>query len=124
MLGGPIGILDAGRSSDDELGTFTSSLTELDLTGMFLGHSLEVMLGPMTSSGPTTVTQFGSDFKVSSFFDVFAEISIEGSPFVPGPMRTFTLTAVPEPGSISLLALGLAGVAIEFRRRVGSALSK
>ena len=55
MLGGPIGILDAGRSSDDELGTFTSSLTELDLTGMFLGHSLEVMLGPMTSSGPTTL---------------------------------------------------------------------
>lgn len=116
MLGGPIGIQYAGRMDDTQLGTFTSTLTELDLTGMFNGHTIEVMLSPATSSGPTTVAASGSGFMVSSFFDVFAEISIDGGPFVPGPMRTFTLT--PEPGSVSLLAVGLVTVAGELRRRV------
>ena len=124
MLGGPIGILYAGRTSDTELGMFPSTLTELDLTGMFLGHSLEVMLTPTPSGGPTTVAQFGSDFKVSSFFDVFAEISIDGRPPVAGPPRTFTLTAVPEPGSISLLALGVVGVIGKLRQRLGGPTSQ
>ena len=111
------------RAAIRELGTFTSSLTELDLSGMFNGHSIEVMLSPTTSSGPTTISAVGSNFAVSSFFDVFAEISIDGGPFVRGPSRTFTLT--PEPGTISLMALGLVGVAgSELRRRVRSLLSR
>jgi hypothetical protein len=122
MLGGPIGILYSGRSSDTELGTFTSTLTELDLTGAFNGHTIEVVLSPTTSSGPTTVESTGGMYTVSSFFDVFAEISIDGGPFIPGPMRTFTLT--PEPGSISLLALGVLGVAGELRRRARGARSR
>jgi hypothetical protein len=76
----------------------------------------------MTSSGPTTVMSLGSgfgasgEFVVSSFFDVFAEVSLDGGPFMAGPERTFVLT--PEPGSASLLFLGLIGVAAELRRRV------
>jgi hypothetical protein len=120
MLGGPIGILYSGRTSDTDLGTFTSTLTELDLTGTFNGHSIEVMLASTPSSGPTTVAPSGGDFLITSFFDVFAEISIDHGAFVPGPPRTFTLTT-PEPGSISLLALGLVGVTGELRRRVRAA---
>jgi PEP-CTERM motif len=124
-LFGPIGIFYAGRMNNSELGTFSSSMTELDLTGTFNGlmtHSIEIILNPtMTTSGPTTVSELASqfpdgEFRVSSFFDVFAEISLDHGAFMPGPERTFTLT--PEPGSISLLALGLLGVAGELRRRL------
>lgn len=116
MLAGPIGILYAGRTSDTELGTFSSSLTELDLMGSFNGHTIEIILNPQsTSSGPTTVAPSGSNFQVSSFFDVFTEISLDGGGFIPGPERRFTLT--PEPGSITLLAVGMAGVIGKLRRR-------
>jgi hypothetical protein len=124
-LVGPIGIFYTGRSSDTELGTFTSTLTELDLIGTFNGHTVELMLAPPPSTGPTTITADGSVFKVSSFFDVFAEISIDhGAPML-GPMRTFTLVPTPEPGTISLMALGLAGMtASELHRRLRSLLSR
>lgn len=114
---GPIGILYADRTSDNELGSFTSTLTELDLTGTFNGHSLEVMLTSTTSSGNTTVSQQGSDFRISSFFDVFTEISIDHGNFIQGPERHFVLTT-PEPGSASLLLLGLLSAAGEIRRRM------
>lgn len=118
-LGGPIGILYSGRTSDSELGTFTSTLTELDLTGMFNGHSIEMMLSATPSMGPTTVAADGNEFRVSSFFDVFVELSIDHGAFVQGPERTFTLMPTPEPGSLQLMALGVSGLAIgEIRRRV------
>lgn len=127
VLEGGIGILYAGRTSDTELGTFTSTLTELDLTGTFHGpttHTIAVMLNPlMTSSGQTTVAPSGSDFRIHSFFDVFVELSLDGGPFVAGPPRTVTLVS-PEPGSASMLALGLIGVAAELRRRVRSAIQR
>jgi hypothetical protein len=124
LLQGPIGILYAGRMNDMELGTFTSSMTELDLSGTFHGmttHTIEIILNPMmTSSGPTTVAAFGNEFQITSFFDVFAEISLDHGQFMPAPSsRRFTLT--PEPGSISLLALGIVGVAGELRRRARAA---
>jgi len=128
LLQGPIGILYVGRMTDTELGTFTSNLTELDLKGTFHGvmtHTIEIMLNPMMSStGPTTVQSTISmapdgQFQVSSFFDVFAEISIDGGQFMPAPSsRTFTLTPTPEPRSVSLLALGVLGVLGKLRRRL------
>jgi len=70
-----------------------------------------------TSMGPTTVlAPPGTHCVVSSFFDGFAEISIDGGPFMPGLPRTLTLTT-PEPSSASLLVLALAGLAGELRRR-------
>jgi len=124
-MGGPIGIFYSGRTSDSQLGTFTSTLTELNLTGTFNGHTIAVMLGIPPSSGPTTISQDGSQFLVSSFFDVFAEVSIDGGPFMQGPERTFTLTPIPEPSTVSVMALGLAGVAASgLRRRVGGLLRR
>jgi len=109
-LSGPIGILYSGRTDNTELGTFTSTLTELDLTGTFNGHSIEVMLTATPSTGPTTVSQDGSDFRVSSLFDVFAEVSIDHGPFVSGPERTFNLTPVPEPGTLVMFGSALIGL--------------
>jgi hypothetical protein len=116
--GAPIGILYAGRMNNIQLGTFPSSLTELDMTGTFNGLWFEVILNlNKTSMGPTTVwAPPGTPYAVSSFFDVFAEISIAGGPFMPGLPRTLTLTT-PEPSSAPLLVLALVGVAGELRRR-------
>jgi hypothetical protein len=59
------------------------------------------------SSGVTTIQQLSSDsWQVSSFFDVFAELSLDGGPFVPGPMRTASLT--PEPANYIPIGAGLA----------------
>jgi len=111
LLQGAIGILHASRINDKELGTFTSTMTEFDLTGTFHGittHTLEIVPNPMmTSSRPTTVAQFGSGFKVNSFFDKFADISLDGGPFMPAPSsRTFTLT--PERGKHFIAGVGSA----------------
>lgn len=113
--------------NDMELGTFTSTMTEFDPTGTFHGiatHTIEIVLNPvMTSSGPRTVAPVESNFKVNSFFDVFADVSLDGGPFMPAPSsRTFTLT--PEPGSISLLALGVLGAAHELREKTRAAASR
>lgn len=94
--------------------------------GSFNGHTFEGKLNPaMASTGQTTIQELpGSEFRVSSFFDVFAELSIDGGPFVPGPVRRADLTgAIPEPASLTLGLLGR-GAAILFnqlRRDCGGA---
>jgi hypothetical protein len=57
------------------------------------------------------------NFKITSFFDVFAELSIDGGPFVPGPPRPLNLA--PEPASLTLTIGGFlvaAGLALKRRR--------
>jgi hypothetical protein len=56
-------------------------------------------------------------FRVDSFFDVWTELSIDGGPFVPGPVHHTTLTGVPEPGTVMLAGFGvLALLAGRIRR--------
>jgi MYXO-CTERM domain-containing protein len=113
-----------GRSVSIPLGTFLSQITDFDFMGTFNGHAFEVKQNPnMASTGMTTINQVfqGGPYQVSSFFDVFAELSIDNGPFVPGPLREATLTAVPEPSSGGLAALGLlglVGIMVSRRRRI------
>ena len=63
----------------------------------------------------TTVDEVpDGQFRVDSFFDVFAELSIDGGPFVPGPVRQADL--VPEPGTFIPAFLGIACAAVSLRR--------
>ena len=63
----------------------------------------------------TTVDEVpDGQFRVDSFFDVFAELSIDGGPFVPGPVRQADL--VPEPRTFIPALMGLACAAVSFRR--------
>jgi hypothetical protein len=74
----------------------------------------------MASTGKTSVDALGEGgpFQIGSFFDVFAELSIDGGPFVPGPPRHTEVTAAaPEPGTTGLAVIGLAGL-------IGSALRR
>jgi hypothetical protein len=108
-LTGTVDFTVSGRTSDSELGAFATQLGSLDLTGTGGGHAFELMLNPeQTSTGSTTISAFGPDFRVSSFFDVFVELSIDNGAFIPDvASRHVTLESVPEPGTAGLAFLGL-----------------
>jgi hypothetical protein len=101
-LNGPVGVTVLGKAGK-VTGTFNTEMTSLDMTGTVGGHSVEVKLDPTSAStGQTTITDLGSGlFRVSSFFDVFTELSLDGGAFIPqvnGPSHV-VLGSVPEPGT-------------------------
>jgi hypothetical protein len=111
----PVTVLILGRTSDTQLGSFDTQMQSLDINTTIAGHSAEINLDPNhTTAGHTTVSDAGGgQFKISSFFDVFTEISLDSGPFVPqtsGPTHV-TLNATPEPGGLALAALGCASLA-------------
>jgi len=76
----------------------------------------------LPSHGMTRVDPVGggsNDFEVSSFFDVFVEISLDGGDWTPRQLR-LDYSNVPEPSTLSLLLLacGIAG-AVGARRKLG-----
>jgi len=124
-MSGTLSITYLGRASQDALGTFTTLLTSFDFMGSFNSHTLQTRLNLTQggNSGITTIVQVAGsgDFLVDSFFDVFAELSLDGAPFTPQPERHLNLeSTVPEAGSAGLTLLGFVGfaaVAWKTRRR-------
>lgn len=118
--GGTIDFTYFGRSLSTPLGTFDAEITAFDFAGTFNGHTFEFRKNPLLqSTGMTTINQVSPNgpYKVDSFFDVFAELSLDNGPFVPGPLREIVLTGVPEPGTGVVVLLGLLGVRFVSRFR-------
>lgn len=117
---GTLDITYFGRNFTTPLGTFNAEITDFMFAGSLNGHTFESMRNPsQTSSGQTTITQLpGGEYRVSSFFDVFSELSIDGRPFVPEPERVEVLTGeIPEPGTATFGFLGAGGLCLlRFRR--------
>ncbi len=118
-----------GRASFSELGTFNTEITGLDLTGTldlpgspFDGHALEVTLASL-SSGVTTIAQDGAVFRVSSFFDVFIEISLPGTPLSAFPPEITLVAGVPEPSTWAMMLIGFAGLGFAGYRTSRKAVS-
>jgi hypothetical protein len=101
-------------------GVFTTLLTQLNINA---GTAL-IRADPSTrSTGAMTITdQGGGGFQISSFFDVFTDISVDGGttwvPATNGPTRFDLVENTPEPSTawLLLMALGVLGV-VGLRRR-------
>lgn len=102
-------------------GTFATEMLSMNLSGTTpLGPFLIRESPTLQSTGQTSVAPIGGgQFLINSFFDVFTELSIDGGqtwmPSTTGPGHV-TLTGVPEPASMCLLAVSLFG-ALGFIRR-------
>lgn len=137
-LDGRVQVEVFNRTSDTDLGTFSTQMLNLDLSGTIQspgplgGQPLMLRLqsedpngGPPTT-GQTTVTTSNPGFMVSSFFDVFTEISLDGGgTWIPqsNAPTTVGLQATPEPASFVLVAAGCLAAAL-WRRRAARAVRK
>ena len=116
------------RTSNSETGTFTVDITGLTLSGPLSlpgspldGRTLLVNLDTSnTSSGATTITPDGGVFRIDSFFDVFAEITLELPPPLTSPSTSvgpILTVAVPEPSTWALMLLSFTGLAFAAQRK-------
>jgi len=127
ILSGTANFIYVGRDpSVNALGVFPTILADFDFAGMLNGNTFEVKKDPANdSTGTTSIFKITLsrpvEYDVSGSLSIFAEYSLNGSPFVPAPERTATLTgptAIPEPGSGVLAGSVLVGVlGIASRRR-------
>jgi len=79
-LTGPVTTLASGKRGNTT-GTFQTEMVSMSLTGDLGGLPIEIRESPqMSSLGATTITDLGGGlYQIDSFFDVFTEISIDGS---------------------------------------------
>ncbi len=102
-----------GRAGGTETGTWATTLLSADFTGTLFGHTVTLGLDSSeASSGTTSIVPTGNGFQISSFFDIFVDLSIDTVPPLTttrGPL-TLTLEPIPEPAGWALLALPLAGL--------------
>ncbi|MBC8425494.1 hypothetical protein H8E07_15350 [bacterium] len=83
-LTGPVETVVFGRTGNTT-GTFDTEIVSMSLTGNIGGQPVEIRESPTHASpGQTTITDLGGgQFQIDSFFDVFTEVSVAGSPFMP-----------------------------------------
>jgi hypothetical protein len=116
---GPVSVIVSGYSPGNT-GTFNTQMTQLDLALSLPGVLIRV--DPVQPSlGQTDIAPLGGgQFHISSFFDVFTDLSLDGgNTWIPSPLPT-RVTLSPEPSSIVLGLFGAASLGlVAIRKRRG-----
>jgi hypothetical protein len=113
-----------GHTSNSETGSFVTDITSISLSGPLSlpgsplnGDILKLVLNPSdTSIGTTTIQADGSMYKINSFFDVFIDVSLQGTG-LSTDLPEITLVAIPEPSTWAMLLVGFAGLGMAVCRR-------
>jgi len=123
-LTGTVEELVLGRTSDTELGSWTTDLVMMSLSGPVLGHTLTATQDPTNpSTGLTSIESIDvgnqQRFRIDSFFDVFIDVSLSGTG-LSASVGPISVEAVPEPPVWTLMILGFAGLAFAGRSRLAA----
>jgi hypothetical protein len=113
---GPVSVIVSGYSPGDT-GTFATQMTQLDLTLNIPGALIRID-PTQPSTGQTTITPLGGgNYNITSFFDVFTDLSLDGgNTWIPST-GSAQVILMPEPSSIMLGVFGAAGLGIVAIRR-------
>ena len=120
-LTGPVSV-DVANKVGNVTGTFNTQMTSMDLTGNILGYPVEIALDPNNATyGQTSITNIGGGmYQISSFFDIFTELSLDGgNTFIPQSNGPTLVTLVPEPASTAVLGGGALFLLRRRRRAAG-----
>jgi hypothetical protein len=117
------------RTSNTEIGTFITDITSLDLTGTLMlppdnpldGATLVATLDPSElSSGTTSITPLGQntpEFVISSFFDIFIDLSVPSLGLSRSGIGVTVVAGVPEPATWAMMLIGFTGLGFAAHRR-------
>ena len=119
LFQGPMEMLVLGKAGQT-VGTFPALVLSLDADAVGFPGVLLRESPTLASEGSVTITDLGGGtWTIDSFFDVFTDLSPDGGaswlPDLAAGTTGHRLTLLPEPATLSLLALG--GVALLRRRR-------
>lgn len=104
------------RVQDFGGGLYDMELTQLDISGGNLPSGMMFRESPtMLSGGQTTITPTTGGYTITSFFDIFTEITLDdGQTWVPSSGHNhLTGSSTPEPASL----LALSGLTIGFFKK-------
>lgn len=120
------GVGELSINSNDDLlpddTIFDTEMLQLDISGGNLPAGVMLRESPsLQSTGQTNIDDIGGGvFRISSFFDVFTELSLDGGDTWLPASGTVTLGSTPEPSTFVLLGLGGAILAAAGRRPAAS----
>jgi hypothetical protein len=116
-----VSIMVTLASVNGPVSTFSAQMNQLSISNFGGNPNIFIRIDPTTpSTGQTTETNLGGgNFQISSFFDVFIDLSLDGGlTWTPSTGATLmTLGPTPEPATILLLGLGLAAIGLRRLRR-------